>query len=45
MSNKTKKENIKILENEKEKLLQEINNKIKKKKLFSDPDTDNEFLK
>ena len=34
-----------MLNAEQEKLLSEINSKIKKKKSFADPDTGNQFLK
>ncbi len=36
---------IKMLKKEKENILNEVNNKIKKKKSFTNPDSKNELLK
>ena len=46
MSDSTTSEKIsEMLKKEKEDLMNEINNKIKKKKSFANPETGNQFLK
>ena len=44
-NSKTAEEMKQMLKNEKEELMNEINNSIKKRKSFSNPETSNEFLK
>jgi len=43
--NKTSEKMSEMLKKEQEELMNEINNKIKKRKSFSNPDTGNQFLK
>ena len=46
MSDKTTNEKMSdMLKKEKEELMNEINNKIKKRKSFANPETGNQFLK
>ena len=46
MSDNTASEKMsEMLKKEKEKLMNEINNKIKKRKSYSNPETGNQFLK